>query len=107
MLCSGPKGDGQGEAEDMKTKKAGLMTKIVVAVLLVYMAVSLLDLRTRIQTAQSELDELNLQVTAQMQENAELSDAIANSDDPAVLERVARDKGYVMEGERIMVDVSN
>ena len=91
----------------MRTKKAGLITKIVVAILLVYMAVTLLDLRTRIQTAQGELDELNAQVTARTQENAELSDAIANSDDPAVLERVARDKGYVMEGERILVDVAN
>ena len=91
----------------MKTKKAGLITKIVVAVLLVYMAVTLLDLRTRIQTAQGELDELTRQVTAQTQENAELSDALANSSDPEVLERVAREKGYVMDGERIMVDVSN
>ena len=91
----------------MKTKKAGLITKIVVAVLLVYMAVTLLDLRTRIQTAQGELDQLTRQVTAQTQENAELSDALANSGDPEVLERVAREKGYVMDGERIMVDVSN
>ncbi len=91
----------------MKTKKAGLITKIVVAVLLVYMAVTLLDLRTRIQTAQGELDQLTRQVTAQTQENAELSDALANSSDPEVLERVAREKGYVMDGERIMVDVSN
>ena len=91
----------------MRTKKAGLITKIVVAILLVYMAVTLVDLRTRIQTAQGELDELNAQVTARTQENAELSDAIANSDDPEVLERVAREKGYVMEGERILVDVAN
>ena len=91
----------------MRTKKAGLITKIVVAILLVYMAVTLLDLRTRIQTAQGELDQLTRQVTAQTQENAELSDALANSSDPEVLERVAREKGYVMDGERIMVDVSN
>ena len=91
----------------MKTKKAGLMTKLVVLALLIYMATSLLDLRTQIQTAQSQLDDLDRQVAAQIQENAELSYAIENSDDPTVLERAARDKGFVREGERIMVDVAN
>ena len=45
----------------MKTKKAGLMTKLVVLALLIYMATSLLDLRTQIQTAQSQLDDLDLE----------------------------------------------
>lgn len=83
------------------------MTKLVVLILLVYMAITLLNLRTQVQAAQTELDALTNQVTAQTQQNAELADAIANSDDPAVLERVARDRGFVMEGERIMVDVAN
>lgn len=91
----------------MRVKKAGLMTKLVVLILLVYMAITLLNLRTQVQAAQTELDALTNQVTAQTQQNAELADAIANSDDPAVLERVARDRGFVMEGERIMVDVAN
>ncbi len=91
----------------MRTKKAGLMTKIVILALLIYMATSLLDLRTQLQTAQAQLDDLDRQVTAQIQENTELADALANSDDPEVLERAARDKGFVREGERIMVDVAN
>lgn len=91
----------------MRTKKAGLMTKIVILALLIYMATSLLDLRTQLQTAQAQLDDLDRQVTAQIQENTKLADALANSDDPEVLERAARDKGFVREGERIMVDVAN
>lgn len=91
----------------MKTKKAGLMTKLVVLALLIYMATSLLDLRAQIQTAQDQLSDLDRQVAAQTQENTELADAITNSDDPAVLERAARDKGFVREGERVMVDVAN
>ena len=90
-----------------RLKKAGLMTKLVVLILLVYMAIALLNLRTKVTAAQAELDALAGQVTAQAQQNTELAEAIANSDDPAVLERVARDKGFVMEGERIMVDVAN
>ena len=91
----------------MRTKKAGLLTKIVILALLIYMATSLLDLRTQLQTAQAQLDDLDRQVTAQIQENTKLADALANSDDPEVLERAARDKGFVREGERIMVDVAN
>jgi cell division protein FtsB len=91
----------------MKTKKAGLMTKLVILALLIYMATSLLDLRAQISTAQAQLDTLDRQVTVQTQENAQLAEAIANSDDPAVLERAARDRGYVRAGERILVDVAN
>lgn len=59
----------------MRTKKAGLMTKIVILALLIYMATSLLDLRTQLQTAQAQLDDLDRQVTAQIQENTKLADA--------------------------------
>ena len=37
----------------------------------------------------------------------ELRDAIENSDDPDMLESVARDKGYVKSGETLYIDVAN
>ena len=36
----------------------------------------------------------------------ELRDAIENSDDPDTLERVAREKGYVKQGETLYIDVA-
>jgi cell division protein FtsB len=39
--------------------------------------------------------------------NQQLADAIEHSDDPEMLEQVARDKGYVKQGEEIFIDVSN
>ena len=91
----------------MQFKRAGFLTKIVVLVLLIYMATSLLDLQGRIQDVQAQRDDLAQQVTNQRLENQQLSDAIEHSDDPEMLEQVARDKGFVKEGEDLFVDVAN
>ena len=91
----------------MKLKRAGFLTKLVVLALLIYMATSMLDLWGQLQDAQSQRDALSGQVTQQQMENQALSDAIANSDDPEVMERVAREKGYVKEGEILFQDIAN
>ena len=105
-----PPGDGSGgrrEGVRMRFKRAGLLTKVVVMVLLIYMATALLDLHGQIQTIQVEREELNQQVAAQQLENQQLANAIENSDDPDMLESVARDKGYVKSGETLYIDVAN
>ena len=79
----------------MTFKRAGFLTKLVVLALLIYMAITLLDLRGKIQGVQDERDDLVRQVTSQQLENQKLADAIANKDDPEMMERVARDRGYV------------
>lgn len=91
----------------MTFKRAGFLTKIVVLALLIYMAISLLDLRKKIQDVQLLRDDLSRQVTDQRLENKKLEDAIANSDDPEMLEQVARDRGYVEQNEILFVDVAN
>ena len=91
----------------MQVKKAGFLTKIIVLVLLVYMATTLLNLRTQLQAYLAEKDALAAQVTQIAQQNAQLSDSIQNKDDPAVLEAVARDKGFVKAGEKLFVDIAD
>lgn len=91
----------------MTFKRAGFLTKIVVLVLLIYMALSLIDIRGKIQGVQTQRDDLSRQVTDQRLENQKLADAIANSDDPEMLEQVARDRGFVEENETLFVDVAN
>ena len=86
----------------MKLKRAGFLTKIVVLALLIYMATSLLDLRGQIQTAQVQRDTLARQVSDQRLENQELEAAIENSDDPEMLEQVAREKGHVKQDEIVI-----
>lgn len=91
----------------MQLKKAGFLTKIVVLALLIYMATSLLNLRAQLQTNLEEQETLSTQAEQLAQENTRLADAIENRDDPAVLEAVARDKGFVKAGEKLFVDVAN
>ena len=91
----------------MRFKRAGFLTKIVVLALLVYMATSLLDLRGQIQSMAEQRDSLASQVTDQQVKNQRLADAFANSDDPEMLEQVARDKGFVKQNEELYIDVAN
>ena len=91
----------------MQFKRAGLITKVVIMVLMIYMTVSLLNLRVQIQSAQIQRDSLAAQVAAQRLDNQQLTEAIENSDDPDMLESVAREKGYVKPGETLYVDVAN
>ena len=91
----------------MTFKRAGFMTKIVVLALLIYMAISVLDLRGKIQDVEAQRVELVRQVADQRLENQKLEDAIANSDDPEMLEQVARDRGYVEANETLFIDVAN
>ena len=91
----------------MTFNRTGFLAKIVVLALLIYMMISLLDLRGKIQDVQAQRDILARQVTDQRLENQKLADAIANSDDPEMLEQVARDRGYVRENEILFIDVAN
>lgn len=86
----------------IKTKKAGLVTKLVVAILLVYVAITLWHLNARIVSAKEDVNTLDQQVEAQRQQNAELADAIENSDDPEHRKDIAREKlGLLEPGEKM------
>jgi cell division protein FtsL len=86
----------------LKTKKAGLLTKIVVFVLMTYAVVALWNLNSRIAHAKDEVTTLKQQVEDQVQQNAELSDAIKNSDDPEHRKDIARQKlGLLEPGEKV------
>ena len=91
----------------MTFKRTGFLTMIVILALMIYMSTSLLDLQGKIQDVQAQRDALSRQVTDQRLENQKLADAIANSDDPEMLEQVARDRGYVRENEILFIDVAN
>ena len=87
----------------MKLKRAGLLTKLVVLAMLVFVASALLNLRTQIQGAQADLAQLQAEKAAQEQTNADLRDAVENSDDPQRQMEIARSKlGLVSPGDQII-----
>ena len=91
----------------MRFKRAGFVTKLVVLALLIYLATSLLNLRGQIQGVEEVRDALARQVADQQLENQALADAIEHSDDPEMLEQVAREKGHVKQDEIVYIDVAN
>lgn len=92
----------------MKTKKAGLLTKLVVLALLIYLSITLLDLRGQIRDAEAERDARQQEVDQQMQSNLALSSMLEKSDDPEALEDLARDRlGLVEPGEKVFYDVGD
>ena len=92
MSCTARIAARREEVPPVKTKKASLLTKLVVLALLIGAATGLLNLRQQILTAQSDLAEAEAQVAAQKQVNADLSDAVENSDDPDRQADIARGK---------------
>lgn len=92
----------------MKFKKAGIITKIVIAALLVYAVVSLVTVRSKTTALNAQTQQLQQQVTDMTQSNAELEYKIEHSEDADTIEEIARDKlGLVKPGEKIFYDMSN
>ena len=92
----------------MKFKKAGIITKIVIAALLVYAVVSLVTVRSKTAALNTQTQQLQQQVTDMTQSNAELEYKIEHSEDADTIEEIARDKlGLVKPGEKIFYDMSN
>ena len=69
----------------MRLKRTGILTKVVIVVLLVYLATSLLDLRSQIQNTKEQQQTVSQQVEEQRLANQQLQEAIDNSD-PVLLE---------------------
>lgn len=92
----------------MKLKRASIFTKIVILALIIYAGVGLSGTKDRIAQAQAQRAELQAQVDAALQENAELRYDIEHAGDPETIAEIARTKlGLVMPGEKIFYDVSN
>ena len=75
-----------------RSKKGGLILRLLLLVLLAYMVIMLVRVRGQITTASNDLDQLTAQVSQQLQTNTELSNAIENRDDPTYLKDIARER---------------
>lgn len=92
----------------MKTTKASLITKIVLFILIVYLAITLLNLRSRIQSATEHYNDIQSQVVVQSAKNAVVEEHIRNSDDRETVLEIAKEKlGLVEEGEVVFYDTTN
>ena len=85
-----------------RSKKIGLVVKIVLVILLVYLVLTLVNVQQQISDAHAAIDTLTQQVDEQTQANTELSNAIENRDDPSYVEDLARERlGLVGPNDRV------
>ncbi|MCD8340837.1 MAG: septum formation initiator family protein [Clostridiales bacterium] len=92
----------------MKTGRASLLTKLVILILFVVVAIQLLNVRGRLQTAEADYNTVQAQVTAQEAVNGALAEDIENADDPDTILSIAKEKlGLVEPGEIIFYDTTN
>ena len=74
------------------TKKAWILPRIILLLLLIYMTYTFVSVRQQIGTTEAEVSTLTEQVADQTQTNTQLSNAIENRDDPSFLKDVARER---------------
>lgn len=92
----------------MKSRKASIITKLVVLAAIGYSMVTLVSLSARIEAAEEAKEALIKQVVEKREQNAALEYSILHSDDLETIKNVAREKlGLVMPGEIIFYDVSS
>ena len=86
----------------MRLRRTGILTKIVIAVLLVYGVASIIRLSARIDSAKEDVEELEQQMADIAAENDDMQYAIDHSEDEDVIRDIARDKlGLVEPGEEV------
>ena len=92
----------------MKTKKASIITKLIVLAFGVYLSITLLGLHGQIESAEARRETLENQITQLAGENEIFYREIENSTDPATMERIARNRYHlVMPGERVFYGLTD
>ena len=85
-----------------RPKKAGLLVRLLVLLLVAYMIFLFWSVRQRISDTRAEIAQLTTQVADQIQTNTELQNAIENRDDPSFVEDVARERlGLVSPNDKV------
>ena len=92
----------------LKFKRSGTITKFVLLILGVYMAILLLSVRTQIRNAEADLRALQTQVDEQTATHASLAADLANRNDPDTVLAIAKERMRLVEsGEIIFYDTTN
>ena len=92
----------------MKWERAGMLTKLLLAILLVVSVTTFLNLRAQARDLAEQKAALERQNARASQANEALTAAIAEKDDPERIADVARERlGYVAPGEIVFCDSGN
>ena len=86
----------------MKSRKTGILTKLIIMVIMVYAVVTLVGLNSKIAAAQTQKTTREQERSDLQARNAELEYRVLHSNDPDTIQKIAREKlGLVKPGEII------
>ncbi len=93
--------------KEKKNSRSFFLTLAVIAVM-GYFVISLISLQIEIRDKTKEVEDAKTQYEEIQLENEELESFLADGDESAYIERIARDVlGYVLPGERVYYDISS
>lgn len=93
--------------KEKKNSRSFFLTLAVIAVM-GYFVISLISLQIEIRDKSKEVENAKVQYEEIQLENEELESFLADGDESAYIERIARDiLGYVLPGERVYYDISS
>lgn len=93
--------------KEKKNSRSFFLTLAVIAVM-GYFVISLISLQIEIRDKAKEVEDAKTQYEEIQLENEELESFLADGDESAYIERIARDiLGYVLPGERVYYDISS
>ncbi len=99
--------NGQKQSRKKPEQQRSFILTLALVALIVYFTISLVSLQFRIHEQQQKLASVQTQYAQVQKENEELKEIVAEDDDEAYMEQVARNVlGYVLPGEEVYYDVS-
>ena len=85
-----------------KKKSGGLLGGLILLVLLFGLGFQLYRMQDQLAAARAEEEDLTRQISVLEQENADLEESIARSNDPDMIEQIARESlGMVVQNEKV------
>lgn len=90
------------KAAQKKTRRSSKLALALLAVMILVMVIMLQSMKTQLSYAQAEHETYANRLAALQEKNEQLRQDIENSDDPSLIEDIARnDLGMASQGEKI------
>lgn len=88
-----------------RTRWAGFVLKTAAVMMALYLCASYLSLSAEVADAENEYAALREEHALEQQKTAELEDLVASGITDRYVINVARQKGYILPGEHVYVDI--
>ncbi len=90
-----------------RKRRTSVVVKAALFCFALYAVVTIVQLQLDINQKKSELKEIESQISVVTSENDALRESLARGTSDAYIASIARENGYAVSGERVMIDTSS